>query len=304
MEIVFEVLKWVAIILAIPLVILLVTVFFLARTKRKKVKQTSNGNGGSSWMSHAGAVAAKARKVGSGLGPFFSFVFKGLVVVGLVILLVAGLPVATGYLERWTALPQSSYPFRPPPTTYGGRLPWEIVAPVISGAESGEGCRPGTGKQFDSNGRVVTNVNTDGTRDYGKYQINSVHEEEWLRRNIDIMTEPGNEEFAIILFDRNYLNDWRSSQDCWFPILAALGLGTLPTADTTYTATLRQGQPAEGIMPRDWKMDWWGDESKFNSHVIWRGENKVRIFTVKAGVDETEITIRIYPCSPEAPCAT
>lgn len=73
-------------------------------------------------------------------------------------------------------------------------------------------------------------------------------------------------------------------------------------ADTTRTMIVRPGQPAEGVMPVGWRMDWWGDPDKFDSHVIWRGRNKVRVFTTKAGVESAEIKIRVYPCSAEAPC--
>lgn len=73
-------------------------------------------------------------------------------------------------------------------------------------------------------------------------------------------------------------------------------------ADTTFTVVARQGQPAEGVMPVGWRMDWWGDPTKFDSQVVWRGRNKVRLFTTKAGVDATELKLRIYPCSTEALC--
>ena len=78
---------------------------------------------------------------------------------------------------------------------------------------------------------------------------------------------------------------------------------TIPTADTTFVATARPGQPAEGIMPVGWRMDWWGDPTKFDSsHVVWRGQNKVQLFTTKPGVESAEIKIRVYPCSIETPC--
>lgn len=81
-------------------------------------------------------------------------------------------------------------------------------------------------------------------------------------------------------------------------------LNTSPTdfADTTRTRIVRPGQPAEAVMPPGWQMDGWGDMTKFDSHVIWRGRNKVRVFTTKAGVESAEIKIRVYPCSAEASC--
>ncbi len=75
-----------------------------------------------------------------------------------------------------------------------------------------------------------------------------------------------------------------------------------PTADTTYTVVVRRGQPAEGVIPVDWRMDWWGNADEFDSHVVWRGRDKVRVFSAKPGVDSTELKIRVYPCTSEVPC--
>jgi hypothetical protein len=77
-----------------------------------------------------------------------------------------------------------------------------------------------------------------------------------------------------------------------------------PVTETAieFSALMRPEQPVEGVMPPEWQMDWWGDETQFDSHVEWRDRDKVRIFNVKKGVEEAEIRIRIYPCTANASC--
>lgn len=64
---------------------------------------------------------------------------------------------------------------------------------------------------FDENGQVVIGI----TGDIGKWQINPVHIPEALSLGIDIYTLEGNDKFASILYHRNGLRDWKSSQSCW-----------------------------------------------------------------------------------------
>jgi len=102
------------------------------------------------------------------------------------------------------------------------RLPRDVVLSIIADNESGNGT-PGSGRQFNPDGSLVTNKNKDGTVDRGKWQINSRHDAEAKRRDIDITTEEGNRQFAIILYERNMLQDWESSRHRWEPKLLALG---------------------------------------------------------------------------------
>lgn len=178
------------------------------------------------------------------------------------------------------------------------RLPAEVALPIIAECES-------KGRQFNSDGSIVTNNNTDGTIDRGKWQINSRHDERVKRLGIDILTEEGNEKFARILYAENYLRDWEASRHCWEPKLMALGhvpglspssptSTPIPTTDTTFVVTVRPSQPAEVNMPPGWMIVWWGDKSRFTSHAIWRGEDKVRVFTTRTGVGSAEIKIHRY----------
>ncbi|MBI3442925.1 MAG: hypothetical protein HY007_04100 [Candidatus Sungbacteria bacterium] len=70
------------------------------------------------------------------------------------------------------------------------------------------------GKQFDEKGNVVRGE-VHGA-DIGKYQINSaVWKEEAKKLRYDLMTEEGNEQFALELYRRFATLPWESSRSCW-----------------------------------------------------------------------------------------
>lgn len=60
-------------------------------------------------------------------------------------------------------------------------------------------------------GKVLTN----GTGDFGLFQINKAHIKEAKNMGLDIMTEAGNTAFAIYLYQQNGTRDWNSSKSCW-----------------------------------------------------------------------------------------
>ncbi|MBN2094016.1 MAG: hypothetical protein JW740_01445 [Candidatus Zambryskibacteria bacterium] len=103
------------------------------------------------------------------------------------------------------------------------RLPWEIIAPIISGCESGNGT-PGSGRQFDDEGNLIKNPNSSAV---GKYQIlASKHEERAKSLGFDIKTLQGNENYAKYLYNESGTEDWEidpKSVACWRPKLANLG---------------------------------------------------------------------------------
>src|SRR3989344_2579415 len=66
------------------------------------------------------------------------------------------------------------------------------------------------------------------------------------------------------------------------------------SSDNTFTVVVRPGQPAEVVMPPDWQIVWWGDTSRFESHAIWLGKDKIRVFTTRPGVGSAEIKIHRY----------
>lgn len=86
----------------------------------------------------------------------------------------------------------------------------------IAGCES-EGNPKAQGKQFNANGSVVTHVNTDGTTDVGKYQINMQKEHilNLARLHLDVMTEEGNEAYALWIYENQGTGAWYSSRSCW-----------------------------------------------------------------------------------------
>ncbi len=71
------------------------------------------------------------------------------------------------------------------------------------------------GHQLNPNGQVLLNVNTNGTVDIGKYQINSIHEAEATKLGFDLFTESGNTAYAKYLFLNRGSGDWSSSAACW-----------------------------------------------------------------------------------------
>ena len=105
---------------------------------------------------------------------------------------------------------------------------------------------------------------------------------------------------------------WYAGFALWALLLVAIGIGaydekyghlwsdatpTPPVAssrDTIFTLVSRPGQPAEVVMPPGWWIDWTPDQSRFTTHAIWRGRDKVRVFVTQPGVESAEIKIRKY----------
>jgi hypothetical protein len=75
-------------------------------------------------------------------------------------------------------------------------------------------CESG-GSQYDKNGQVVIQVNNDKTVDIGKYQINSIHNPEAHRMNLDLTNPKDNETYARYIYENRGTSDWYSSRDCW-----------------------------------------------------------------------------------------
>lgn len=93
------------------------------------------------------------------------------------------------------------------------------VAPIlerISDCESGNGCKKGTGHQYQANGLPVFHANTDGSVDIGKYQINS---RAWGNKahelGYDLLTEKGNEAMATWILENVGTGPWSSSAKGW-----------------------------------------------------------------------------------------
>ncbi|OHA91956.1 MAG: hypothetical protein A3J09_00420 [Candidatus Zambryskibacteria bacterium RIFCSPLOWO2_02_FULL_51_21] len=99
----------------------------------------------------------------------------------------------------------------------------------------------------------------------------------------------------------------------WINAEPARAYVSVRSPDTTYTEFVTPDHPVEGIMPQDYRMDWWekkpdgstvsrGEPSRLDSQVEWRGTRKVRVFTSKPGIDQVELKIRVYRCTTETPC--
>lgn len=87
----------------------------------------------------------------------------------------------------------------------------EIKAPVmerIAKCESGN-------MQF-KNGQVLINVNTNGTYDQGKYQINSIWNKKAGEMGLNLAIEKDNEAFAMYLYKNYGTQPWEASRPhCW-----------------------------------------------------------------------------------------
>ncbi len=74
-------------------------------------------------------------------------------------------------------------------------------------------CESG-GKQKNENGDVIRGVVN--PLDIGKFQINLFyHGERAEKLNIDLFTEEGNTEFALLLFEEQGVAPWVWSKPCW-----------------------------------------------------------------------------------------
>lgn len=69
--------------------------------------------------------------------------------------------------------------------------------------------------QLNPNGQVLVHVNTNGTVDIGRFQINSIHEAEATKLGFDLFTDKGNTGYANWLYANRGTSDWQSSQHCW-----------------------------------------------------------------------------------------
>ena len=77
--------------------------------------------------------------------------------------------------------------------------------------------------------------------------------------------------------------------------------------DTTVYDTITPDHPVEAVMVPGTQIDVSVDLQKVDQRVVWRPrkdglKDKVRIFSVKSGVDKVNISIRTYPCSADSPC--
>jgi hypothetical protein len=62
---------------------------------------------------------------------------------------------------------------------------------------------------------TVIHVNKNGTKDYGLFQINSIHLKEAKEMSLDLLNPNDNAEFAIHLIKNEGLSPWSASKDNW-----------------------------------------------------------------------------------------
>ncbi len=84
------------------------------------------------------------------------------------------------------------------------------IAPVLARIAK---CESGS-SQFKE-GQVLIHVNSNGSYDQGKYQINSIHNAAAAKLGFNLATEEGNEGFANWMYLNLGTGDWYSSEKCW-----------------------------------------------------------------------------------------
>lgn len=66
----------------------------------------------------------------------------------------------------------------------------------------------------DYTGEVTTNINKNGTKDFGMMQINSSHIDEAKSLGLDIMNVADNMTYAKYLYEREGIQPWSASMRC------------------------------------------------------------------------------------------
>jgi hypothetical protein len=70
-------------------------------------------------------------------------------------------------------------------------------------------------RHFNTDGTLRAGYNTNGTKDVGVMQINTIWHEKAKDLGFDLSTLKGNMDFAKWLYDRQGLQPWMSSSRCW-----------------------------------------------------------------------------------------
>ncbi len=65
------------------------------------------------------------------------------------------------------------------------------------------------------NGQVIISLNTNGTYDEGKYQINSIWNKQAAELGYNLAIEQDNEKMAEWIYANRGTGDWSSSANCW-----------------------------------------------------------------------------------------
>lgn len=89
-------------------------------------------------------------------------------------------------------------------------VPVKEVPPVLKKIAKCE-----SGDMHYKNGQVIFNVNSNGTVDRGRYQINSVWDKKATELGLDLSDEEDNEKFAMWVYENRGTEDWYSSKSCW-----------------------------------------------------------------------------------------
>ena len=70
-------------------------------------------------------------------------------------------------------------------------------------------------RQYGKDGQVLVNINSNGSYDIGRYQINSVWNQQATKLGFNLFKEEDNRAFALWLFKTHGTTAWESSRKCW-----------------------------------------------------------------------------------------
>jgi len=130
------------------------------------------------------------------------------IVIGGKLTVVAWLMV--GSLEYGIAYAKGNQVMYIAPMAFAAEVP-QTIPPIlekIAKAESGD-------SQVGTTGQTIIHVNTNGTYDTGKYQINSIWNALATKLGYNLMIEKDNEAFALYLFNNYGSEPWSSSKARW-----------------------------------------------------------------------------------------
>lgn len=124
--------------------------------------------------------------------------------------------VALGYVSfvlgaGWSGAESTIYYTASIPVAHAAEKPeLPAIMKKIAKCESG-------GTQLKANKVLVTNTNTNGSVDVGKWQINmnATQLKEMAVLGFNPLTEEGNEAYAIYLYEHRGTQPWNSSAKCW-----------------------------------------------------------------------------------------
>jgi hypothetical protein len=91
----------------------------------------------------------------------------------------------------------------------------EVIVEVVNAPVLERIAKCESGNMHYKNGQVVVNVNSNGSYDMGRYQINSIWNKKATELKLDLTKEEDNKLMAEWIYTNRGTEDWYSSKKCW-----------------------------------------------------------------------------------------